>query len=422
MGPSTIERRDVAQSRRRVSAPSVAIAPSLLRTMNQRFLLDWLYANGPATRPQLARDSGLSQPTVFATLANLAEAGLVRPSGQSDEPAGRPALVYEADPTAGSVLAIDLDLGSIRVVAADLLGRQLSRVSRHNRALNAKPLVEAVRGAAAEAAEAAGLDPGGFSSAVIAVRGAYDPRQDRISYAPQMPGWRQWRLSEALGDSLGVPVTIENSVNLAALSEYTEGAGRGISPFVYVHIGAGVGMGIIIDGELYRGASGAAGEIGFLPLGPAGRSGAFREQGMLERALGAEAVARYAREAGMPGDPTVAEIYAAAGDGNPAALKSVGRQVEMLALLLASVSAVLDPELVVLGGDAGRNLDLLGEGLNDRLAELTPLRSRLAVSGLGRDATVRGAVVRGVALAREAEFTARMSSPGSPSEPEQEIS
>ena len=412
----------MAPSRPGTNAPSVAIAPTLLRTMNQRFLLDWLYRNGPATRPQLARDSGLSQPTVFATLANLVEAGLVRPSGQSDEPAGRPALVYEADPTAGSVLAIDLGIAAIRVVATDLLGTQLSRVERPNRARNAKPLVEAVRLAALEAAEKAGLELSAFSSAVVAVPGVYKAAEDRIDYAPHMPGSRQSRLADALSEGLGLPVTVENDVNMAALSEYTEGAGRGVSPFAYVHIGTGVGMGLIIDGELYRGATGAAGEIGFLPFGPAAEPRALREQGMLERALAAEAVIEYAHTAGAPGDQGVAGIYAAARAGDPTALEAVGQQSEMLAMLLASVSAVLDPELVVLGGGVGRNLDLLGEGLTDRLAALTPLRVRLAVSSLGRDATVRGAVVRGIALAREIEFAARMSPGAASADDAQEIS
>ncbi|MFC4245296.1 ROK family protein [Gryllotalpicola reticulitermitis] len=400
----------------------MAIAPTLLRTMNQRFLLDWLYKNGAATRPQLARDSGLSQPTVFATLANLVEAGLVRPSGQSDEPAGRPALVYEADPTAGSVLAVDLGVGAIRVVAADLLGTQLSRIERPNRARNVKPLVEAVRSAAAEAAERAGLDLGQFSAAVIAVPGVYEPGQDRLSYAPHMPGSRQSGLSRALSDGLGLPTTLENSVNLAALSEYTEGAGRGVSPFAYLHIETGVGMGLIIDGELYRGANGAAGEVGFLPFGPPRDAATIREEGLLERALADEALVAYAHEAGMAGELTAAEIYAAARAGDEAAVRAVGRQSDMLATLIASISAVLDPELVVLGGRVGRNLDLLGDGLSDRLAALTPLRTRLAVSSLGRDAAVRGAVVRGVTLAREAEFTARMRPATVPSEAAQEIS
>lgn len=397
----------MTRSRPSPGAPSVAIAPSLLRTMNQRFLMDWLYRNGPATRPQLARDSGLSQPTVFATLANLVEAGLVRPRGQNCDLAGRPALVYEADPTAGGVLAIELGSNSIRVVTADLMGTRLSRVERHNRARNAKPLGDAVRNLVAEAAEKAGRDLTSFSSAVVAIPGVYRSEEDRVTYAPHVAGLPT-RLVDALRDAVQPPILVENRVNLAALAEYTEGAGRGVSPLVYLHIGTGIGMGLIVDGELYRGASGAAGEVGFLPFGRSPGRRVMREQGMLEAALSADALVSYAKQAGMPGDPSVTDVYAAAHDRDPAALQTISHQVEMLALLLASVFAVLDPELVVVGGGIGRNFELLGEGLTTRLAEITPLRSRLAISSLGRDAAVRGAIVRGVDLARAAEFTARM--------------
>ncbi|GMA94091.1 hypothetical protein GCM10025881_09150 [Pseudolysinimonas kribbensis] len=238
---------------RRTAAPSAAIAPSILRTMNQRYLLDWLYSNGPATRPQLARDSGLSQPTVFATLANLEQAGLVRPSGQSDEPAGRPALIYEADPTAGAVLAVDLGYDWVRIVVTDLLGRQLGKVEHRNTARSSKSLVDAVVEGASQVAKDAGLELSGMTTAVIASPGVYRAQAGRVAYAAQLPGWQRPRLAEELEKRLGLPITIENNINLAALSEYTEGAGQGVSPFAFLHIGTGVGLGMVIDGEVFRG-------------------------------------------------------------------------------------------------------------------------------------------------------------------------
>lgn len=390
-------------------SPSVAIAPSLLRTMNQRYLLDWLYSNGPATRPQLARDSGLSQPTVFATLANLEQAGLVRPSGQSEEQTGRPALVFEADPSAGTVLAIDLGRDRLRVVVADLLGRQLGRMDQRGGVTSAKSLVERVARGAEEAVHDAGLSLTDVTTAIIAAPGVYRSHLGAVAYAPQLPDWQRPRLTDALAARLGLPITVENDVNLAALSEYTEGAGQGARTFAYLHIGTGVGLGIVIDGELYRGATGAAGEVGFLPLvDRPGSAPKDRNRGMLDEALGADAVTAAARAAGMTGSITLARVYRDARNGSELALGVVRRQTEVLAQLLTAVSAFLDPELIVLGGEIGQNLDLLSVGLLDRIGELTPTRSRLAVSGLGTEATLRGAIVRGRAIAREEVFARRM--------------
>ncbi|MGN6126576.1 MAG: ROK family protein, partial [Humibacter sp.] len=358
-----------------------------------------------------------SQPTVFATLANLEQAGLVRPSGQSEEQTGRPALVFEANPAAGTVLAVDLGRDQVRIVIADLLGRQLSRHDQANGARSAKSLVAAVARGAEQAAASADLDLADITCAVIGSPGVYRAQSGDIVYAAQMPGWQNPRLAVLLDEQLGVPFIIENDVNLAALSEYSEGAGAGMNPFAYLHIGTGVGMGVVIDGELYRGASGAAGEVGFLPL--LGAPGAVPHdlgRGMLEEQLGIDAVVGYAKEEGLAGPLTPAKVYAAALGGSEPAIRAVRRQGEALARLLATIAATLDPESIVVGGELGQQLEVFGEQLMSRVAELTPLHPRLAPSMLGSDATIRGAVTRGVAMARASVFTARLSPDEAPAD------
>jgi predicted NBD/HSP70 family sugar kinase len=391
-------------------ASSPAAAPSLLRSMNQRFILDWLYQNGPATRPQISRAIGLSQPTVFATLANLEDVGLVRTRGQSEESNGRPALIYEVDPSTGTVAAVDVGRDWLRVMISDLLGTILARTEVRNTARSSKTLVGMVREAITAAAGEAGIDYAAISHTIIASPGVYQEQGSRVVYAAQLPEWQRPRLYDDLRDTLGMPVTIENDVNLAALGEHGHGAGRGMNPFVYLHIGTGVGLGLVIDGQVYTGATGAAGEIGFLPFTgpePLGDS-VDREHGILEAALAAEAVVAHARRLGVEGANTAARVFELARKGVPSAKQAVQRQTEILAALLTSISAFLDPELIVVGGGIGQNLDLLGVGLADRLDQLSPLRPRIVASVLGVDVTVRGAVTRGVTIAREAIFAERM--------------
>ncbi len=378
--------------------------------MNQRFILDWLYQNGPATRPQISRAIGLSQPTVFATLANLEDVGLVRTRGQYEESNGRPALIYEVDPTTGTVAAVDVGADWLRVMISDLLGTILARTEVRNTARSSKALVGMVKEAITAAASEASIDYAAISHTIIASPGVYREQDSRIIYATRLPELQRPKVYDELRGTLGMPVTIENDVNLAALAEYRQGAGRGVNPFVYLHIGTGVGLGLVVDGKVYTGATGAAGEIGFLPFPDTEVLGdtVVHERGILEAAFAAEAVVEHGRRLELEGANTATKVFDLARKGVAPAKQAVQRQTEILAALLTSISAFLDPELIVVGGGIGQNLDLLGVGLAERLDKLSPLRPRIVASVLGSDVTVCGAVTRGVAIAREAIFTERV--------------
>ncbi|NJC63132.1 ROK family transcriptional regulator [Planosporangium flavigriseum] len=382
-----------------------------MRTMNQRLLLDRLFTNGPATRPQLARDTGLSQPTVHAALADLEQAGLARAAGRPETGHGRPAQLYEADPSAGTVAAVDIGHDWLRLVVTDLASNQLSRIDVRNDARSARALVERVSAAVADAAAKASLPTTAITHTVIGSPGVFRPQQGSVAYAANLPGWQRPGLAEALTAQIGTPVTIDNDANLAALGEHSEGAGRGVTHFAYLHVGTGVGLGLILNGHIYRGFSGAAGEVGYIPLGePPYDQARNPERGILEEALAADAVVAYARAAGMSDPLTAAAVFAAAREGVQPALTAVRREAERLAQLIAAVCAFLDPELIVIGGGVGQNLDMLESDLQTALQRITPLRARLAVGELGTDAVLRGAIATGVAIAREAVFTARLGS------------
>lgn len=395
----------------RTAGLTPAVAPSLLRTMNQRLLLDRLFADGPATRPQLARDAGLSQPTVNAALADLQQAGLARAAGRPGTAHGRPAQLYEADAGAGAIAAVDIGHDWLRLIITDLASNQLSRVDVRNDARSARALVQRVSAAVADAAAESGLPPTAITHTVIGSPGVFRPQQGRVAYAANLPGWQRPGLAEALTAQIGTPLTIDNDANLAALGEHSKGAGRGVNQLAYLHIGTGVGLGLVLNGHVYRGFSGAAGEVGYIPLGePPYEQARNPDRGMLEEVLAADAVVAYARAAGMTGPLTAAAVFAAAREGIPPALAAVRREAERLAQLVAAVCAFLDPELIVIGGGVGQNFDMLEPDLQSALRRITPLRARLAVGELGTEAVLRGAIATGVAIAREAVFLARLGS------------
>jgi predicted NBD/HSP70 family sugar kinase len=385
--------------------------PRLLRAHNERAVLEHLRAAGPSSRPGLARVAGLSKPTVSQALANLEAAGLVRTVGPASPSMGRTAMLYEADPTAGYVVGIDVGRAWIRVAAADLSGEIVARRDERNRARGAAALVKSVGEVARDVVATAGLTWKRVAHTVVGGPGVFDPDSDRLRHAPNLPGWSRPGVMSSLREALPPTVTLDNDANLAAVGERTYGSGRDARTFVYVSVGTGIGMGVIIDGELYRGAHGAAGEVGYLPLGaeddgPA-RGRDARRRGMLEEAASADAVVRTARRLGMTGATSAKRVFSAARAGDEVALAAVEAEANRLALVVGTVAAIVDPEFVLLGGGIGSNIDLLRPPLERRLAELTPLAPPVAEGELGQDAIVLGAVASALDTARDLVFEQR---------------
>ena len=374
-------------------------------------MLECLRGAGPSSRPDLARIAGLSKPTVSQALANLESVGLVRPVGPASPSLGRTAMLYEVDPTAGYVVGIDIGRAWIRVAAADLSGEIVARRDERNRARSGSALVRSVAAVAHEVVEAAGLTWKQVQHTVVGGPGVFDPDSDRLRHAPNVPGWSRPGVMSELREALPPTVALDNDANLAAVGERSYGSGRHARTFVYVSVGTGIGMGVIIDGELYRGAHGAAGEVGYLPLGEDGAGGAAgrdaRRRGILEEAASADAVVRTAKRLGMQGATSAKRVFAAARAGDELALAAVDAEAQRLALVVGTVAAIVDPEFVLLGGGVGSNIDLLRPPLERRLGELTPLAPPVAEGELGQDAIVLGAVASALDTARDLVFEQR---------------
>ncbi|KZM70564.1 ROK family transcriptional regulator [Nocardia terpenica] len=380
--------------------------PRLLRTMNERLLLEHLRVDGPASRGDLAKASGLSKPTVSAALAGLQEAGLVHLVGSLSGRPGPTTAIYDVNVRAGLVAGIDIGRKWIRIAIADLRGGFIGRREVRNSARSAADLVRRVRALADEVAAEAGIEWAAVTFAVVGSPGVLDRETGRLVYAPNLPGWGRAGLADRLRAALEVDSAIENDINLAAVGELAFGAGAGVRNFVLISVGTGVGMGIVINGELYVGSSGAAGEVSFLPATEVDAvPAAARHRGFTETVAAAGGVARSAQRAGLTG--SAEEIFAAAAAGDPRAREVVTAEGRRIGALVTAVAAILDPELVVLGGGIGRNLDLLGEALAARMAELGPLRPRVVASALGDDGVLTGAVSRALDVARDRLFERR---------------
>jgi predicted NBD/HSP70 family sugar kinase len=381
--------------------------PRLLRVMNERLILGRLREAGPTSRVDLARVTGLSKPTVSAALTGLVDAGLADLVGEVSGRPGPVTSLYDMNASAAHVLGVDIGREWVRVAVADLRGEILARCDGRNSATTAAALVRRTRTLAHRAASEAGVDWESLTCAVLGSPGVFDPGAGRMEFAPNLPGWGEPGLIDRLRRAFDLNLLVENDVNLAAVGEYAYGHGRGKSHFVLVSIGTGVGMGVVIDGRLYTGAQGAAGEISYLPSADADATGSEAlVRGPTETVVAAPGIVRAAQLAGLP-FATAKEVFAAAADGDTRALALIEAEGRRIGGLVVAVAAVLDPEAVVLGGGVGRNVDLLEKPMNERIAELGPLRPKVIASALGEAGVLRGAIARGVDQAWNVIFDAR---------------
>ncbi|MFK0025405.1 ROK family transcriptional regulator [Streptomyces sp. NPDC090798] len=346
-----------------------------------------LAAAGSATRPRLAALAGLSKPTVSAAVAELETASLATRSGTAHGATGRSAAVYGLGPAAGCVLAVDLGSTHTEVRGCALDGTVLIARATDGRTRAADALRDVLDG----------LPTGSPRAVVIAVPDVAT-EHDGLGSRPATPAVAAE--VDALGLPPGIPVHIENNVNCAALAELHEGAARGRHTFGYLQVGYGIGLGIVVGGQVLRGSNGAAGEIARLPYPWAAGEESVHEG--MERYAGAGALLRRVAAAWLPQDGPeprdAARLFALAAQGHATARRFVDGHAREVGRLAAAATAVLDPGLIVLGGGIGANPQLL-PGVRAELARLS-WPTEVVCSEVGDSGTVAGAarlaVVRGI--------------------------
>ncbi|MBW5482530.1 ROK family transcriptional regulator [Streptomyces bambusae] len=376
-----------------VPAPAPAPAsPSTARAINDRLALRLLQDQGPLTAAQLKTLTGLSRPSVADLVERLAAAGMIEVVGESGaQRRGPNARLYGIVAGRAFLAALDVRTDSATAVVTDLLGTPLHRT--------ALP-VDAPAAAVAElrrAAQAVGAAE--LHTVAVGAPGLVSPGTGELRDTTGLPAWHR-ELVAALQRELPARILVENETNLAAVAEQRCGAARELDSFVLLWLGAGVGAAVVLDGRLRRGASGGAGEIGFLPVpGTAALPSATDCGGGFHALAGREAVAALAVEHGFAGTPE----EAVAGSGGEAFLDALA---ERLALGAAAVAAVLDPGCVVLGGELGLagGPDLAAR-VTARLATLTPVPTSVRATTLGGDAVLEGARLAARDAAQEALFS-----------------
>jgi predicted NBD/HSP70 family sugar kinase len=372
--------------------------PGLLKRINEREVLETIRAGAPISRAEISRRAGISKPTVSLALRSLLDAGLVREAARGPDGPGYGAVYFEPVAEAAAVLGLDLGARFVRGAVCDLGGAIRARQDVELAVADAEGAIDAIGRLRASLLDASGLDASLVDGVVVGVPGVVES-DGTLSLAENVAGLEGRPLARELQAALDLPVTLENDINLAALGEQWQGVARGVDDFVFLSVGTGMGAGLVLHGELHRGRNGAAGEIDFALIG---LGETFDPSAPQVSALAAE-------RAGLREDPRA--VFGAARNGDEGARAVVEEVARRIALHIAPIAAVVDVELVVLGGGIGANGDLLLDPVARLLAEWLPFPPRVEVSTLGEAAVLTGAVAVGLHAALENVFTKRAAVP-----------
>ncbi|MFB8090038.1 ROK family transcriptional regulator [Streptomyces sp. NPDC055992] len=386
-------------------------SPSTARAMNDRLALRLLQQDGPLTATQLKTLTGLSRPTVADLVERLRDAGLIHVVGETGaDRRGPNARLYGIVADRALLAGLDVRTDSVAVVVADLLGATLAEATLPiGSETEGDEAVEQAVALLATTARRAGSAP--LHSVGIGAPGLIDPVTGELRDSSGLPSWHR-SLVRALQERLPATVLVENETNLAAVAEHRAGAARDHDTFVLFWLGHGVGAAVMLDGKLRRGASGGAGEIGFLPVpGTIGTPSAVNCDGGFHSLAGSvplcELAARHGiavTEEGREPGAAVAVRAALAGEGDSEGFLDAA--ADRIALGAAAVASVLDPGLVLLSGEVGHaGGDALAARVSGRLETMSPLRTEVRAGLLGGTAVLRGALLAAREAAQEALFT-----------------
>lgn len=373
---------------------TLATAKDDVRRLNQSAVFQVVHRHGPVSRVDIAARLNLSPAAVTNITSDLIDRGLVFEARKAERGGvGRRRVLLEVAYDTAYVAGIKVSSVGLTCALTNLNAEVVHATERPLASTDPETVVDAIEAAFADLGAAVGQP---LAALGVNLPGLVDADRQTVRHSPLL-GWSQVPLGQLLHDRLGVSVLVENDVNALALAEAWFGRGREHDGFLVVTLGRGVGLGIILGGEVYRGPHGGAGEFGHVLLDPNGPETRYAAPGTVEAFLSDDALVREARRrvAGFPDDGTAELVADLAQGGDAAATAVVADAGRALGRALSVLVNVFAPSLIVLSGEGMRAADVMLPAARDELGRLAfgdlADRVELAVESWGDDAWARGA-------------------------------
>lgn len=371
---------------------------NVLRQLNRSTVLNLIRRQGSITRPAIAKQLGLSLPTVMKITDDLMSENLVNLSGQADSTGGRPAEILSFNGDQYSIIGVDLggtkSYGAITNLAGEILYEVYAEHAQNPSESHLDQLCNFLDQLIAALGDK--LPP--IWGIGVGVPGVVLRPEGRVVDSASL-GWRDLALQQILSERYGTRVLVDNDVNLSALGEWEFGVGKGTQSLVYITIGTGVGAGIVFDGHIYRGFDQAAGEIGHFIPGVDFLGRRYDRFGALEQVASGLGVRDRARHAlgteKLPNgssEISAETVFAAAREGKPWALEIVHETADYLTIAIAGVAAILNPEMIALGGGLMKSGNFLTDMIRERIEGTMRYMPRIETSEIGYRAGALGAI------------------------------
>lgn len=382
---------------------------NLVRKINMAHVINTLRHSAPLSRAELAVSTGLNRSTVSSIINELLGNQLVQETTLQSDRVGRPGMLLELNPAGGFAVGIELGVDFISMVVTDFIANVLWRQRiLSNPSEGQGTILErayAMTESALAEGEQRGLRPLGIG---LGAPGMVDLQLGELKFAPNL-GWKNTPLRQLWSQRFHLPVFVENDAKAAAMGEYYFGVARGLSNFIFIHAGVGLGAGILIDGKLFRGSRGYASEVGHMIVDPNGELCGCGKRGCWETLVGPRAVIRRFRQTLLQGVPSTV-LHAADNDleninfetvanaalqGDAAALEAMCEVASNLGFGIAILVDIFNPQMVVLGGELNYASQILLPVIEKVVAtnamSLPREDLKIVASAHGTDACVIGA-------------------------------
>jgi glucokinase-like ROK family protein len=388
-----------------------------VKYINKHAALDLIrFTPGGISRAELAERMNLTRAAVTAIVGDLIDSGIIREAESRSGSSGRPPIILEIDPGRGMVAGIDMGATHVSVVLANFSAHVLEEQEVPlDIALGPAACLSHANNLLGGLLEKTGLSKNDILAIGMGVPGPIMADAGTVIAPPIMPGWDQYPIRDSIEETWGCPVSLNNDAELGALGEWAYGAGRGEQNLVFIKVGFGVGAGLLLDGKIYHGATGAAGEIGHLAINENGPVCTCGNRGCLEASTGGKAIASQAQDAVRNGkrtqlsnitpteNITAMDVALAARRGDLISQQILARAGSHLGIAIASLVNLFNPNMVVVGGGVAQIGDLFLEPVRDavqrRSLPAAAQAVRITTALLGRRSASMGAVVQALSIA-----------------------